>query len=1166
MANNIVHGATAGIGQLLSYLKEIRDDVGEAKALINLMGWELPPGVEDVGLATIDLGDFLEKLDAVVGASDEEWEDEIAVIGRVADLAVAINALVQTIRALADELPIKLASFGDYVDRTQIHKQLPRRLFDFLLINYLAQKTPLGFAVLNLLNVIDYPHFEADPENFQAEHVRATVNYHLFKTLVTDPAALAEEAYGWGTPQFAVMTFLRRLSQLFQTLGLRSRIQPLDQRAEEVWVETTPSETEPMPQLITFVHEERGNIAGLRLGFSVFGARPTSDGASDGGLGLTPIVRGEADASVPFFRFDDTFIDISAAGDLLKRFAMILRPNEDLRVRAGGGVSEAVTGRFALTFRHGSPEVAPKTILSFTRGSALRLQQFLLTGGMEKYSDRPAESFLEAALLGGSFDFSMNEADGFLKETIAQEKVDSPFELRVGWTSAQGIYFQGSSGLIVTIPVHARLGPFALSSLTVKLDVEDEGLAFESSVNGNLTLGPLTVTVQRLGLKVDVSFGAGNLGIFGLSPRFKPPSGLGLSVDGGGFKGGGLLDFDPEEQSYSGMLELEFEDQFTLKAFGLLTTRLPNGQSGFSLLIVISSEFTPIQLGFGFKLSGVGGLLGLNRTVKVEPLRAGLRDNTLGSILFPTDIIANADRILSDLKQVFPPEKGRFVFGPMAKITWGTPVLLTVDLGLVLEIPDPVRLLILGIVRGILPDEQASILKLQVNFLGEINFEQGKLSFDASLFDSKLLAFTLTGDMALRLYWGANANLLLTVGGFHPAYQPPPMNLPAIRRLTLSLLSGDNPRLKLEIYFAITSNTVQLGAKLELYAAASKFNVYGFLSFDVLFQFNPFYFIAEITAMLALRVGSSSIAGIKLEFSLEGPTPWKAKGTASFKICWFFTLKVRFNKTFGESRNTTLPDLLLLPLVVEALSAQDNWEAELPETRHRLESLKALDELDELFVHPVGTLKISQKVVPLNIRVDRVGSQRPGDAREFSIKDVEVEHNSVTDPALAEESFAPAQFFDMTDEEKLSSPSFKSFPSGIRVGEPDKLNTAYAAARKVKYEIKYIDSQRNQRLSRPTGGLFDVDPLTFNAWALQGAIARSELSFARRRKSGLAPEEVAVVQEPFAIVNTNDLKLFDEGSVLGSEWAVLARIKALTQANPALTGSLQAVPAFEAHS
>ena len=90
------------------------------------------------------------------------------------------------------------------------------------------------------------------------------------------------------------------------------------------------------------------------------------------------------------------------------------------------------------------------------------------------------------------------------------------------------------------------------------------------------------------------------------------------------------------------------------------------------------------------------------------------------------------------------------------------------------------------------------------------------------------------------------------------------MNLPTLRRLTLSLVSGDNPRLTLETYFAVTSNTAQFGARLELYAAAWKFNAYGFLSFDVLFQFNPFYFIAEVTAMLALRVGSSSIASINL--------------------------------------------------------------------------------------------------------------------------------------------------------------------------------------------------------------------------------------------------------------------------------------------------------------
>ena len=75
------------------------------------------------------------------------------------------------------------------------------------------------------------------------------------------------------------------------------------------------------------------------------------------------------------------------------------------------------------------------------------------------------------------------------------------------------------------------------------------------------------------------------------------------------------------------------------------------------------------------------------------------------------------------------------------------------------------------------------------------------------------------------------------LGGFHPEYEPPPIALPDLRRLSIQLLTGNNPRLGLETYFAITSNTVQFGARLELYAAASKFNVYGFMSFDVLLRF-----------------------------------------------------------------------------------------------------------------------------------------------------------------------------------------------------------------------------------------------------------------------------------------------------------------------------------------
>ena len=75
-----------------------------------------------------------------------------------------------------------------------------------------------------------------------------------------------------------------------------------------------------------------------------------------------------------------------------------------------------------------------------------------------------------------------------------------------------------------------------------------------------------------------------------------------------------------------------------------------------------------------------------------------------------------------------------------------------------------------------------------------------------------MLSFTLTGDMAVRIYWGDNANFLLTVGGFHPAFSPPPMGLGTLRRLAIVLFSG-NPDLRAEAYFAVTSNTVQFGAQ-----------------------------------------------------------------------------------------------------------------------------------------------------------------------------------------------------------------------------------------------------------------------------------------------------------------------------------------------------------------
>jgi hypothetical protein len=56
---------------------------------------------------------------------------------------------------------------------------------------------------------------------------------------------------------------------------------------------------------------------------------------------------------------------------------------------------------------------------------------------------------------------------------------------------------------------------------------------------------------------------------------------------------------------------------------------------------------------------------------------------------------------------------------------------------------------------------------------------------------------------------------------------------------------------------------------------------------------------------------------------------------------------------------------------------------------------------------------------------------------------------------------------------------------------------------------------------------------------------------------------VAVSQESFTIVNSSDLKRFDDLSVLANESEAMARLNALMEANPNLRSTLQVVPAFE---
>lgn len=659
------------------------------------------------------------------------------------------------------------------------------------------------------------------------------------------------------------------------------------------------------------------------------------------------------------------------------------------------------------------------------------------------------------------------------------------------------------SGLEVVVPVdRAVFGGFRIHSARAAIGPSSEAgrhTSFELSVTASVALGPCRLTLDRIGLQAHLRAGgvAPNLGLVDLDHGFKPPDGIALEIDEAMVRGSGFLFSDPARGQYAGAIQLEASG-LELKAFGLLTTKLPGGARGFSLLIIISADFTPVPLGLGFSLTRVGGLVGINRTASVDALRAGLKAGSLPAIL--SDPTARPEQLVASVSSMFPVVQGRHVFGPIARIVWGTPTLITIDVCLVLEVPAPVRLIVVGRIRTDLPDEEHPIVRLQVDLLGVVDLDRRQASVDATLVDSRVASFPITGDMALRMSWGAQPTFLLAVGGFNPRFLPPP-GFPKLERVAIALATGNNPRLRLEAYLALTSNTVQLGARVDLSAKAGPFTVAGFLSFDALVQLDPLAFVVDIAAKLAVKRGSRTILSVSLTLTLSGPEPWHARGRASFSIL-FFDVSFRFDVTIGSERPPAIPRTVdLARLLLTAIGDVRSWNAQLPAGGESMVSLRRLLDEGDVLAHPLGTLEVRQRVMPLERTLERFGNEVPSGARRFRITRVTVGADPAdrADTKPVEDLFAPSQFRALSDQQKLSVPSFERMPSGVRIGDDDVAHGPPSTV-EVVFEQRTFGPPGSPSRAPTRAGL-DAPTLVALAESAAGATARRGGNGATRRRA-----------------------------------------------------------------
>jgi hypothetical protein len=1057
-------------------------------------------------------------LNVELDASIEAGGSGLVIQKRIA----ALNQIAEVISGF-EQLRTAVAGLG-LPDGGPLIAELPKRLFDYLLTQYL-ERSPGANQSLELAGVLvrtDHNVGVFDP----VKPFFTTNEFHLGRVggWLSDPAGQLAELYDWGTAGFDGKKILAALDRAVAELGLPALYDP--------------SLSPPLLDLLFVQLSPRIDLnpRGLELRLN----QGLSKGAFELGSQRWTLTLG-LDANV----LADTSLTVRPG-------AITVQPPE----------AATLTGKVVATYSSVRKASDPFVLLSFLGAGSLTVEEIAASAELHFAPNGTAQLVLGADLKRSKVRIDTANADGFVGKILGGFQLESAFDAGVGYSMSDGLHFRGSSALEIHLASHFSLGPLAVDALTLSIGVK--GGAFPIAVTADLrtSLGPLTATVRGIGFEVAVklvSNNTGNLGPVDVQPRFRPPNGVGLAMDGGGFKGGGFLMFDEAKGEYVGGLELVFQGIVTVKAVGLLNTKFPDGHRGFSLVILISAEFPPIQLGFGFTLLGVGGLLGLNRTVLLDELQLGVRDGSLNSILFPTDVVANATRIIGDLKRVFPAQDGHFLIGPMAKLGWGTPTLISLSVGLILDIPSPMFALI-GVLRLALPAEDVAILHLQVSFAASVDFECGQLQFDASLFDSRVMTFTLSGDMAVRIHWKENANFLLSVGGFHPAYTPPPMNIGEMARLGVVLFQG-NPHVTAQAYFAVTSNSVQFGARVEAYYGIDLFNVYGFLGLDVLINFNPFHFIAEIEAGLGVRTGDTVLFAIQLQLLLEGPTPWHARGTGSFRIGFIIkvTIKVGFDVTVGDARETRLPPVDVLAEMVKALANLGNWKPRLPPSSNQHVTLRALpDPTTVLVLHPFGALEITQKLVPLHVAIQRFGARAPDVGSVFTLADVKL---GAEDAGVANtrEQFAPAQFFTMSDAEKLSRPSFAEYDAGIVIGGDLAPRTDFMRVRDVAYELIYLPEHHPVRL-------FFKLVVDLARWLVRGsAVAQSSVSFAQRSASPLA-ERVSLEPERYAVVSTTDLTLHAPNLVFDNATAADQAVQHLVRERPELAGAIQALPTNAASS
>jgi hypothetical protein len=598
------------LGRVLEPLDSSSAEAG-VKAMLTDLGWSLPGAVPPALLGLKDslstLVHALDELDAAVAAGAAD--DAVGADGLkcVAALIAVTAAFANLPGALDAQLPAAFKASTDF------KTTFVARLLETLIVDTLRRRMPLTAHTLRLLGLVEIAPVAANAAKFQPDFIRRQLHLDRVGTLLSDPVQVFRDVYGWGTSTINLAPLHEALQSISIALGYPGTF---DYPTPGLLHTIAPGVVDPT--VADRIFELVLLDVGLAKVTAAVTAIPKANAGEKQGIAIAVTGTGALDKLEIPFR-PDLKLTLSATLDTSAGVALSLKPGEspELVANYDGPANPVTDGHLTATLSYHRIDGGDGLrLVAFPGGSRIEADEVYVLGGLGRTKVGVLDPQIEFGVQKGRLVISLSGADGFLSTLLPADGLAFDFSLGIGWSQTLGVYVQGNAGIEINIPLHLDIGPVSLEYLYLRFSIEAGGaLGLEASVGAKGALGPLAASIDRVGLKATTTFpsNGGNLGPANVDLAFKPPNGVGLVLDAGVVKGGGYLYIDTEHGEYAGAIELIVADFLGLHAVGLINTKMPDGSSGFSLLVIITADFgTGIQLGFGFTLLSVGGLIGLN--------------------------------------------------------------------------------------------------------------------------------------------------------------------------------------------------------------------------------------------------------------------------------------------------------------------------------------------------------------------------------------------------------------------------------------------------------------------------------------------------------------------------------------------------------------------------